>query len=209
MNLVIDGAEKEVRLAFTSTEYNCSVKLVGRLEIQTKAPTSENWSKTWVDQKFSNILLKKDVKDTLIREFASYATNPHTYKRLQETSPYFPNDSGKYRPNYLLYADSINMHKVEPWYTDFKHLIRELQTNSYHGFKVFELPMYTNNTYSMSFHPSKVWGIVPPSMVGRLIIPGVMENSAPKVGLQSTIANPNNMDYYSPEDFQAFNKIIS
>lgn len=204
MRLKIAGVNKNVRLAYLSTEYNCSVKLVGRLELQAEEAI---WKKIWPDYELNQLLLEKKIKDTLIQEFSNYTQDIETYNRLRETSPYFPNDSGKYRPNYLLYADVITSSPGNPWYTDFKTLIREFQENPYHGFKVFELPMYTNNTYSMSFHPSKVWGIVPPSQVGRLLIPDLFNNTSAKESLENYIKN-GSISHWPSADFQEFKKLL-
>jgi hypothetical protein len=172
MKISHNGQLKNVILGFTSTEYNCSVKLIGRLTFNIEGKAG------YADQLMTHELMKPEVKNELIKELALKMSTRETYPPLKTSSPYFPNDSGTYLPNYLLYADSITITPDAPWFSSFKAFIREIQNNPVHGFKVFELPMYSNNTYGGSLWPSKVWGIVPPAMVSRLLLPGIVKDSS-------------------------------
>jgi hypothetical protein len=207
MLLNLDGKQVECRLAFTSTEYNCSVKLVGKLVFQVKG--SVGWGDIWVNEELASQLNDETVKTRMIQEFADYCANHSTYRRLQETSPYFPSDSGRYLPNYMIYADNISLPPDTPWYSCFKALIREFQNNPNHGFQVFELPMYNNNTYSSSFWPSKVWGIVQPLMTSKLYLKEHVRNSHRHIQLVKDMIRARDPSEYPKKDLDEIKKLIN
>jgi hypothetical protein len=193
MQITHNGQNKDISLGFTSTEYNCSVKLIGRLKIMV------NGKEGYLDAILSTEFNKPNVKKALIAELAGKMVQNGTYPPLNTTSPYFPHDNGHYLPNYLLYADSIALPKDAHWCSSFKAFIREVQNNPEHGFKVFELPMYSNNTYGNSLWPSKVWGIVPPAMTKKLIIPGVLSDTGVIQGIKA-LKGTNINNTYSEKD---------
>jgi len=208
MILDFDGSKAYIRLAFTSTEYNCSVKLVGKLVLQ-KSHDGLSWFDHWPSGELGALLRKEEVKNQLIREFSGYCATHTTYRMLKETSPYFPTDSGRYLPNYLVYADSIIIGKDQAWFTSFKALIREFQQHPEHGFQVFEFPMYNNNTYAGSFWPSKVWGIVPPRMVSYLYDSRFIDKNTTYVKTFNRMKSEGALKSYPEGDVAVVEKAVS
>jgi hypothetical protein len=169
MKIEINGIEYEAFLKCVANEYNCSVKMVGRLELDIKS--IKDGQVPYVDSTISKAILAN--KRELIREFSERVVDKAYWPSLRNKNNIFPVDSGVYLPNILLYADIVTK---DPgyFYTDFKALILELEKDPSYGWQIFKFPLYSNNTYSGSVRPSRVWGLVPPLMVGHMLLPGMV-----------------------------------
>lgn len=155
--------DKPLVLRSKFNEYNCAVKMCGRLYLEHAGKDLDGW--------FSNDLVEflQKNKTEIIKELGQHLTSKNTYTQLLEKNNMFPMDSGTYLPSYLLYADRI-VHKGDlRWWSEWPGLIQELETHPEHGFKVFKLPAFINNFYKSSFCASRVWGIVPPAF-NKLVV---------------------------------------
>lgn len=159
-------------------QYNCAAKMFGRIKPKVVD------EKTAIEVPFSPHLasLFEDNKDQIIKEWGASLNVSTTYDQLKSggANPIFPNDSGRYLPNVLMYADNINIYEGKKWYNDGRALCEELLNNSKHGFVVMKGPMFSNRYYGYS-HFSRIWNVIPPGSVPYLVS---NQNTSPK-SLQS------------------------
>lgn len=148
-------------------EYNCAVKMIGRLEpvvqtIQGEPIYAHSDPEAFVKHKAE-----------VIKEFGRWLDSKESLNALNSGGGkvFFPNDGGKYFANMYLYADRCYVPAPENYWKHFPSLIRELETTPEYGFQVFQMPVFANVTWGGCV-PSSVWGIVSPGRTKDLLLPG-------------------------------------
>lgn len=177
MKIEYKGKEYDVSLKTLFVNYNCSVKMVGRLTIEG-APKGYEYDKGFFE-------LLEPIKKDLINQWLGSLDKPGTFPKLMDGNPIFPQDGGKYLPSVLLFADAINGYAGARWSQSFFGLLRELQKDSSYGCTIVGLPMYHNRTYGEDgSRVSKVWAIYPPSMGNKVYTPKNSRLTASLKGFQ-------------------------
>lgn len=168
MKVQYKGTEYDVKLKTSFVNYNCSTKMVGRLELVGTLPnvtTGYKWDQVW-------LAALDAIKKDLIHDWVRSLDVKTTFPKLCEGNPIFPQDHGQYLPSILLFSDAVNGYAGTHWTQSFLGLLRELESGPY-GCIVVGLPAYHNRTYGVYGAPrlSRVWAIYPPSMRSFVFTP--------------------------------------
>lgn len=169
-----DSIPVQVRLNTSWVNYNCGVRMAGRLITQSSFD-----GKAWSDGVGFEHLTKvneqlKTRKVEFINEFITFISRAENIPPLQgETgfkNPVFPMDGGRYIPTAILVADDIIKTKQDlPW-NQWASLVRELQENfETYNVDVFGGPLFQNAVYGSSNHISRVWQLTLPCYKNKLL----------------------------------------
>lgn len=163
MKLTYANKEYNVSLASKFGEYNCGHKTCGRLSLVVK-DSSGKVVTTLGAGTFKSQLDTPAVRDGIISEFLATIDNNGCgmYGQLKSNSPFFPTDTGTYRPGTLFYADRIDDKGLE-WYNNWKALLPHLERNKAFGCKVWKSPILVNRFYGVG-SPSRIWLVFLPGV---------------------------------------------
>lgn len=173
----IKGFDKEVRLNTEWVNYNCGVRMAGRLRVEVVTGiVGKDSVKVW-----NNVATTADYaactralsdhpesKSQLIREFLVNLESanqefipPLRGKDEQHINPVFPNDSGRYVPTVILVADEVHIKRKH--FPDWCYLIDQFQQQPEYHVEVHPGVTFNNSVYGSSPHISCVWHLVLPS----------------------------------------------
>lgn len=198
IKIIKDGKEYSVRLVSLYNEYNCAVKMCGRLGTEVK--TSDGINHNYFP--IADELRDTKIKDNLIKDFIDSWSNKDSFKPLKSSSQVFPNDSGTYLPSMLLYADRVDGGGRAEWYNNWRGLINLFESEPKWGVRVFKLPVFSNRTYGVGACASRVWGIIPPPL-NQCVLAGPITDGF-KGSLKSVVGYGN----LSPSDHDEIKQAI-
>lgn len=169
----IKGIARDVRLNTAWVNYNCGVRMVGRLVLEGKIDGA------WKDLRLAKtdefgaareaVAADPEIMKALAREFIgnmqtreSGFVPPLRGADDKHINPVFENDSGKYIPTVLLYADEV--HLASKMFPHWGHLVKLFQDDKSLEVEVYPGVAFNNGFYGTSPHFSCVWQIVLPAM---------------------------------------------
>lgn len=175
----MDIAGHEVRLNTAWVNYNCGVRMVGRLRLEHKPKDSAEWL---LEVPYSlkpevHAALNGGAHVALIKEFIKSITDktlvPALHGDADHKNPIFESDGGKYVPTVLLVADNL-MTTTGHCYSRWAALVRELQSHKEeYGVEVIKGPLFNNAVYGNSPWISRIWSLVLPCFKDKLFPTGL------------------------------------
>jgi hypothetical protein len=170
----IKGLKHQIRLNTKWANYNCGVRMAGRLhlEVLTTNPAGvEEWKNASSTGEYHTILAavqhNTEGQIELIKEFinnlqsgdAQFITPLHG-PDATHVNPIFESDGGRYVPTVILVADQV--HIASRAFPHWCHLIKLAQEVPELGLEVHPGITFNNSVYGFSPHASTVWQIVLP-----------------------------------------------
>ena len=145
-------------------EYNCFSKTCGRLELVVTKPDSKT---NLQGNAIKDSLAKTTTRDKIITNFLADLDDSSTFGSLASGAPFFPGDTGHYRPGILVYIDRIAMNQSFTWWNNWKALIEVFETEPKFGVVVVKSPIVKSRYYGESA-PSRVWNMFLPTVSNTL-----------------------------------------
>lgn len=167
-----------VRLNTSWVNYNCAVRMVGRLRMEYREKEGSPWLPELPYSLRPSVTaeLEKGAKVALIKELINGIEDKSLVPPLHgdegQKNPIFLNDGGKYVPTVIMCADDLLTTKG-PFWNRWAALIRELQANyETYGVEVIAGPLFNNAVYAPSAHISRIWSLVLPKYKNNLLNAG-------------------------------------
>lgn len=168
-------AGHRIRLNTSWVNYNCAVRMVGRLRLEYHETESSHYVKEvpYSLKPAVNTELEKGAHVALIKEFITNIQDkslvPPLMGEVGAINPVFHNDSGKYVPTLILVADNLTT-TTGPCWNRWAALVRELQEHrDLYEVEVIKGPLFNNAVYGDSPHISRVWSLVLPIYKTKLL----------------------------------------
>ena len=154
----------EVRLNTKWVNYNCGVRMAGRLFVELDGKPDEK--ALYEPDKYAKH------KPELIKEFVANLGNtefiPPLHGDIGFKNAVFPSDGGRYVPTVILVADALYKMKANPL-TSWAGLVRELQEHDEYKVKISGGELFYNAIYGLGQHVSRVWQLTMPSRSGFMV----------------------------------------
>lgn len=165
-----------IRLNTSWVNYNCGVRMVGRLRLEHSPTESTSFNPEVPYSLRPEVYaeLDKGAYNPLIKEFIAGVQDKSLVPKLcgedeLHKNPVFENDQGKYVPTVILVADNLTATQGL-CYIRWAALVRELESNfGEYGVEVIKGPLFNNAVYGDHPHISRVWSLVLPMYSNKLL----------------------------------------